>query len=121
MKGFIQATPRFELHLKDRMVEILIKESLMHYDTICKAASLRGGFLYGWNNTIKFNDFGNDSNSFFSTHRELDLTTKILENVSLNGLWSEGDNKLIKEYKKLVHNLITESYKLSDINEEISV
>lgn len=118
MKGFCQATPSFKLHLNKRIIEILIKESSMHYDRTCKEASLQGGFLYGWNNILKFS--GSDDNGCFATHRELDLTTKVLEVTGLNDEWTESDKELIKEYEKLVHNLITASYKLSEINVECS-
>lgn len=69
-------------------LEHMIRCSEMHYDYKCKAASQRGGFLYGWRNMLThYNEDGKPEGyepfvEVQSSFREMDTLCKILEQES---------------------------------------
>jgi hypothetical protein len=113
MKAIIVAEPKFHLTLNDEVITILLKLSEQHYDSTCKSASKEGGFLIGWQTSMKYRD-----GKFTSDFHNLDLSLKIAENF-MNTL-SEDESKIIRDYCEFIISLFVASEKFSehDINIE---
>ena len=69
MKATIVGKPVAFFVLDKRQCRILMECGSMHYDSTCREAVSRGGFVYGWNNS---------PSSCRGTVRELALACKIL-------------------------------------------
>jgi hypothetical protein len=95
MKIEINSQPVFNLPLPIGTIRLLIEMSSAHYDGVCKSASMVGGFIYGWNNSVSFSPEFPVS----ATWRELDTMLKICENT---GIFSDRPDtqKVIRELAK---------------------
>jgi len=74
----ISSTPVFNFKLTIHQIQLLRGLSKNHYDATCREAYAVGGFMYGWFNSVKFNeDF-----LLTATFRQLNITLKCMEMVS---------------------------------------
>lgn len=80
MKAVMRARPRFELSFTASEINVLMACSTLHYDFVCKKASLEGGFIYGWNNWL-IHGAPHENNLVSTTAGwdEIDICMKILE------------------------------------------
>ena len=78
MKIEIRGKPIFLFSLTGEQLGLLIALSKAHYDSTCRAASERGGFIYGWSAELELDPIA----KFSATWRQLDLCLKILEGAS---------------------------------------
>jgi hypothetical protein len=61
-------------------LDILLRLSKAHYDTVCKQASQVGGFLYGMSTFLGFEEKdGRTEGDYRLTYRQLDTICKITE------------------------------------------
>lgn len=82
MKIQITASPVFHLPLTASDVRLLRELAAAHYDSVCKAAGVLGGFLYGWSNMlscIEDEPASAEPRTVDATWRNIDTTLKILE------------------------------------------
>lgn len=77
MKITIQASPKFYLSLTLEQVKLISELSSSHYDGVCRAASMVGGFIYGWVNSLTYAP----SEQVPAEWRQLDTVLKICEMV----------------------------------------
>lgn len=62
------------------LISYLMECSGRHYDGKCQDAGAQGGFLYGWNNVVKFDlEMGKPFTEITMSSRELDTMAKITE------------------------------------------
>ena len=112
MQASITCIPRFNFEMNIELIDILIKLSEAHYDSLCRSVSKQGGFLFGWRNIV---DFG--GGLITCEFKELDITLKISEDFM--STLSENELKIISSYRKFVLRLIESSEAL--INYRIEV
>lgn len=79
MKIEITPSPVFNLPIPIGTIGLLMEMSAHHYDGVCKAAGVVGGFIYGWNNSVTFMP----ESPVSATWRELDTMLKICENTAI--------------------------------------
>jgi hypothetical protein len=80
MKITLHGKPQFRLPLTLADVDVLCKLSSMHYDSVCKQASVVGGFLYGWQGMLRFSEEeGSEPLAVSGDFRTLDTCLKIME------------------------------------------
>jgi hypothetical protein len=51
----------------------------LHYDGVCRAAGVCGGFLYGWMNRFELFANDNEPTEIYATAREIGISSKLLE------------------------------------------
>jgi hypothetical protein len=103
MKISITCTPQFWITLTPSHVDVLRKLAILHYDSACRKAALRGGFVYGWHNLTR----DVESAVCCGTFRDLDLCLKIME--SDQGL--DLGEPLVAEMRKCFIGAIVQSNK----------
>lgn len=81
MKVQIYMQPQFWLEISQKEVDPLCILGDHHYDSVCRAATKQGGFIYGWRNQVAFNIESNQEEAPFcsATRRELDTLLKLCE------------------------------------------
>lgn len=85
MEVVITAKPRFRIPLTGREAEMLVILSMAHYDSRCKAASAKDGFLTRWSTRVN-HDF----------YKEIDAQEGVVEGVTpiIDTSWDELDTVL---------------------------
>lgn len=78
----VGCTQRFDIVATPQMVSLLMKLGEMHYDGVCKASVRVGGFIYGWNNWMVYEEQEKRTTAFTAQvldNRQLQTCMKILE------------------------------------------
>jgi len=112
----IRCTPYFVLPLTRQHIDALKVLSGHHYDAMCKMASKQGGFLFGWSNSLQFDEeYGSDGDEFTVTASSNDaqLVLKILEQTSLCKMSGLIDAETAELCWALSRNL-SRAYRLSN-------
>lgn len=68
---------KIRLHLTRREIERIIELGVKHYDGVCKASCLVGGFVYGWANRLMIDEA--EVIVVTATSREIGILGKIGE------------------------------------------
>lgn len=77
MKVEMKAMPKFWFNLTPDQLKALNFLSKVHYDWVCKSASMERGFIYGWTNQLDYNPTAMVSASW----GEIDTCIKICEGM----------------------------------------
>ena len=118
MKATIIGKPHFEVEVTQGMVEGLLELSQAHYDGTCKTAGRPGGLLWGWKNQAAWSRESGDPLVVSGSFRELDLTLKICECLTVIG--GRLYYKEIQQYRSFVASLLRRSNELSHWKEEFA-
>lgn len=105
MKIQIKAEPKFWLGVKLDTILALKRCAELQYDAACRAAAMKGGFIYGWENIIV-----NDLEMVSATWRELDMSLKICE-MGVHATAEERE--LINTYSNSVRAAMTKARELT--------
>lgn len=80
MKIEIGCTQRFDVTVTAPLIAALTKLGTAHYDSVCKAAVMHGGFIFGWRNRMGFLQEGGRTTFVESiTNQQLQTCLKICE------------------------------------------
>lgn len=90
MKIEITAKPVFWINLTADEIQLIKNCALSHYDRTCISAAKVGGFIYGWDNALRFDNEAKISASF----REIDIVLKCLEIGYHNDDWTIPSQQL---------------------------